>query len=97
MKEKVIVLVPEAPAPVAENAAPKPKPLPAGDLRVGLLDNGKGNADHLLRFVFEGLNAETKISSSVSLRKRSVSLAADQPIIERLAAEADLVITAKAD
>lgn len=50
MKDKVIVLVPEAPVPVAENTAPKPRRLKPGNMKIGLLDNGKGNVDHLLRF-----------------------------------------------
>jgi hypothetical protein len=97
MSDKVIVLVPEAPVPAAESTAPEPRRLPAGKLRIGLLDNGKGNADHLLRFVLEGLHAELAVESVVSLRKASVSLAAQPEILDRFVAETDFVVTAMAD
>jgi hypothetical protein len=97
MSEKVVLLIPEAPAPESEVTAPKAAPLSSGSLRIGLLDNGKGNADHLLRFVAEGLSAKLDISSMLSLRKQSVSLAAGEAIINRFAEETDLVITAMAD
>ena len=63
----------------------------------GILDNGKGNADHLLRFIRESLGCRLDLSSSVSLRKQSVSLAAGNELIDQFAREADLVITAMAD
>jgi len=97
MNNKVVVLIPEAPAPESEVTAPKASPLSSGSLRIGLLDNGKGNADHLLRFVFEGLKDKLDIASMLSLRKQSVSLAAGEVIINRFAGETDLVITAMAD
>ena len=97
MNEKVIVLIPEAPAPAVEGTAEKPRRLDAAKLRIGVLDNGKGNADHLLRFVLEGLKAELPVASFVSARKASVSLPAQKDILDRLAAESDFVVTAMAD
>ena len=66
-------------------------------LRLGVLDNSKGNADHLLRFIVEGVKAAVPVASVVSLRKESVSLPATGPLLDRLAAEADLVVSAMAD
>jgi hypothetical protein len=93
---KVLLVVPEAPAPAAAAAAESRK---AGKsaLRLGVLDNSKGNADHLLRFIVEGVKAAMPVASVVSLRKESVSLPAPGPILDRLAAEADFVVSAMAD
>lgn len=93
---KVILVVPEAPAPAATVAAARRKAARSG-LRFGVLDNSKGNADHLLRFVAEGVKAAVPVASVVSLRKESVSLPAPGPILDRLAAESDFVVTAMAD
>ncbi len=66
-------------------------------LRLGILDNTKGNADHLLNFVIEGLKPLVAISSVVSVRKTNVAQAAEPHLIERLVAESDYVISAMAD
>ena len=93
---KVLLVVPEAPAPAAAAAAESRKAGKSG-LRLGILDNSKGNADHLLRFIVEGVKAAMPVASVVSLRKESVSLPAPGPILDRLAAEADFVVSAMAD
>ena len=93
---KVILVVPEAPAPAAAAAAEHRKAGRSG-LRLGVLDNSKGNADHLLRFIVEGVKAAVPVASVVSLRKDSVSLPAPSPILDQLAAEADFVVSAMAD
>ncbi|HKA38796.1 MAG TPA: hypothetical protein VKD25_03425 [Burkholderiales bacterium] len=90
---RVTLVVPEAPVPAAAAAA---EPRKAG-LRFGVLDNSKGNADHLLRFISDGVKAALPIASVVSLRKGSVSLPAPGDILERLAQEADFVVSAMAD
>ena len=97
MDNRVFLLIPEAPAPDSEVTAPASTRLPSERLRIGFLDNGKGNADHLLRFIRESLGGRLDLSSSVSLRKQSVSLAAGNELIDQFAREADLVITAMAD
>ena len=93
---KVVLVVPEAPAPAAAVAAASRRTARSG-LRFGVLDNSKGNADHLLRFIVEGVKAAVPVASVVSLRKGSVSLPAPGPILDRLAAEADFVVSAIAD
>jgi hypothetical protein len=93
---KVLLVVPEAPAPAAAAAAESRKAGKSG-LRLGVLDNSKGNADHLLRFIVAGVKAAVPVASVVSLRKESVSLPAPGPILDRLAAEADFVVSAMAD
>lgn len=93
---KVFLVVPEAPVPEAAAAAERRKADGRG-LRFGVLDNSKGNADHLLRFIVEGVRAAVPVASVVSLRKDSVSLPAPAGILDRLAAEADFVVSAMAD
>jgi hypothetical protein len=93
---KVVLVVPEAPAPAATAAAGR-RGAGGSGLRFGVLDNSKGNADHLLRFIVEGVKAAFPVASVVALRKDSVSLPAPGPILDRLAAEADLVVSAMAD
>ena len=93
---KVTLVVPEAPMPAAAAAAEGRKAAKRG-LRLGILDNSKGNADHLLRFITEGVKAALPVASVVSLRKGSVSLPAPGDILDRLAQEADFVVSAMAD
>jgi hypothetical protein len=94
---KVILVVPEAPA-VQAAAAGERRRLSTGGVRLGLLDNSKGNADHLLRLMVEGMRrTDLPIKSVVSLRKGSVSLPAPAGIIDQLAREADVVLSAMAD
>ena len=96
MKNKVVLLVPEAPAPAVEAIKDKPK-LRKAEVRLGILDNSKSNADHLLRFVMEGLKGELPIKTVVATRKGNVSLPAPKEIIEELAAECDFVVSAMGD
>lgn len=93
---KVVLLNPEAPAPAGASAAAQRK-LNRAELRIGVLDNSKGNADHLLRFIVEGLQEKMKFKSVVQLRKGSVSEAAPADILQRLAGETDFVFSAMAD
>ena len=96
MTGTVVLVVPEAPAVRAASGAAQRR-LTGEGLRVGLLDNSKGNADHLLRFVAEGVQAALTVKSVVSLRKDNVSLPAPGDILDRLTREADVVISAMAD
>lgn len=96
MGAKITLVVPEAPAPEAAVTAERRKAGRSG-LRLGMLDNSKGNADHLLRFIAEAVKEAVPVASVVSLRKESVSLPAPGPILDRLAAESDFVVTAMAD
>lgn len=93
---KVKLVVPEAPVPATAEAGVQRK-FAQGGLRLGILDNSKGNADHLLRFIVDGVKALLPVASVVALRKDSVSLPAPADILDRLAAESDYVITAMAD
>jgi len=96
MAKKIVLVVPEAPAPAAV-AAREQRTLAKSGLRLGILDNSKGNADHLLDFVVEGVKRRVPVASLVKLRKSSVSLPAPADILDRLTQEADLVVSAMAD
>lgn len=96
MNQKIRLVVPEAPSPQAV-AATETRAVAKGGIRLGVLDNSKGNADHLLKFIVEGVKALLPVASVVSLRKNSVSLPAPADILDRLAAESDYVVTAMAD
>ncbi len=96
MNRKVTVVVPEAPVPVSAAVAAHRQPAPGG-LRLGILDNGKGNADHLLNFLVAGLKEQMPVASVVTLRKSNVAAGASKEILDRLCAEADFVVSAMAD
>ena len=96
MVQKVLLVVPEAPAPAA-TAVVDERRIAKGGIRLGVLDNSKGNADHLLRFIVEAVQASVPVSSVVSLRKASVSLPAPGEILDQLTGEADVVVSAMAD
>jgi hypothetical protein len=93
---KIFLVVPDAPVEdVAELKSSRS--LGSAGIRLGVLDNSKGNADHLLKFLVEGVRAAMPVASVVSLRKDSVSLPAPAGILDQLAAEADCVVSAMAD
>lgn len=96
MKQKIRLVVPEAPSPQAV-AVTQTRAVAKGGIRLGILDNSKGNADHLLRFIVDGVKALLPVASVVSLRKESVSLPAPDAILDQLAAESDYVLSAMAD
>ena len=96
MSRKITLVVPEAPAP-APAATAEQRKAGKGGLRLWILDNSKGNADHLLGFIVDGVKALVPVASVVSLRKDSVSLPAPMDILDRLTKEADFVVSAMAD
>src|SRR5688500_12602689 len=97
MANKVVLVVPEAPAPDA-TAVVEERRIAKKGIRLGVLDNSKGNADHLLRFIVDSVKAsDVEVASVVMTRKASVSLPAPAEILEQLAREADVVVSAMAD
>lgn len=96
MVQKIRLVNPEAPSPQAVDVTAM-RAVAKGGIRLGILDNSKGNADHLLRFIVEGVKALVPVASVVAVRKGSVSLPAPQDILDQLAAGSDYVVTAMAD
>lgn len=96
MNRKVILVVPEAPA-VQAAAATAERQISGKGLRIGVLDNSKSNADHLLKLLLEGLQAQVSVASVVRLRKPTASAGASPQVLDQLAQDADCVLTAMAD
>lgn len=72
--------------------APRPKSLDG--LTIGLLANGKKNADLLLDHIYQMLSQRYKMKGVVRLNKNSFSIPAPKPILDELTTKADVVITA---
>ena len=96
MSPKVFLVSPEAP-PHQFAAAGAQRRIGAGPIRLGTLDNTKGNADHLLAFVVDEIRKLIPVASVVSLRKNNPSTPAPKPVLDELAAQADFVVSAMAD
>ena len=93
---KIFLVVPDAPIEdVAQLKASRT--LSGGGIRLGVLDNSKANADHMLKLIVEGVRKEFKVDSVVFKRKPASSRPATDQILDDLAKEADLVISAMAD
>ena len=93
---KTFLVVPDAPMEDAVRLAPDRR-LGAGGLRLGVLDNSKGNADHLLNFIIEGVKEAFAVESVVMKRKPASSRPATVELLDELAKEADIVVSAMAD
>ncbi len=93
---KISLVVPDAPL---EDVAHLKSSRTLGDrgIRLGVLDNSKGNADHLLNLIVDGVKKEFKVDSVVMKRKPASSRPATDQMLDELAKEADLVISAMAD
>lgn len=90
------LVIPEEPAAEAAPAAEARAPV-RQSLRIGTLDNSKSNADHLLGDLVRRLSAEMTVQGVVQTRKPGAALSARDELLDRLAMEADCVITAMAD
>lgn len=93
---KIFIVVPEAPVEEAAKLEAK-RSLGSGGIRLGVLDNSKGNADHLLNMIVEGVKQEFKVDSVVMKRKPTSSRPATDEVLDDLAREADIVVSAMAD
>ena len=92
---KIFLVVPDA--PIEEVAQLKTSRKLTGGLRLGVLDNSKANSDHLLKLIVDGVKKEYKVDSVVIKRKPASSRPATEEMLDELAKEADLVISAMAD
>ena len=98
MNATVRLVIPTAPA--SAQAADKKvmrRDISKQGIRLGVLDNSKGNADHLLKMIVDGVRAQVSVASVIVARKPYVSMAAPPETLEQLAREADVVISAMAD
>jgi hypothetical protein len=97
MSTKVLLVNPEAPAPAATGVSEAQRSIKGSGLRLGTLYNSKSNADHLLAMIVEGVKAAMPVASVVALAKPHPSLPADASVLDQLAKEADVVVSAMAD
>jgi hypothetical protein len=98
MNQTVRLVIPVAPSPTqAADAHAHQRRISEKGIRLGVLDNSKGNADHLLAMIVEAVRKAVPIASVVFTRKPFVSMAAPTAVLDQLALEADVVISAMAD
>ena len=81
--------------PDRTNMAPRPANLDGA--MVGLLANGKRNADKLLEAVYTLLDERYELKGAVRVNKGDASRPAPGPVVEELLRKCDLVITATGD
>ncbi len=93
---KIFLVVPDAPIEEVTQLKSN-RALSSSGIRLGILDNSKANADHLLNLIIEGVKKEFKVSSVVIKRKPTSSRPATDQVLDELAQEADLVSSAMAD
>ena len=80
-----------------EPLAPAPRSGGLDGLRLGVLDNTKWNANRLLRKTVARLQQEFSFATVNYYRKQSFSKDADPALIEVIAADNDIVLTAIGD
>ncbi len=93
---KIFIVAPDAPMEDTEQLK-SGRTLGSGGIRLGVLDNSKANADHLLNLIIEGVKREFKVDTVVVKRKPTSSRPATDQLLDELAKEADLVVSAMAD
>lgn len=93
---KIFIVAPDAPLEPTEQLKAD-RTLGSAGIRLGVLDNSKGNADHLLNMIVEGVKKEFNVESVVYRRKPASSAPATEQLLDELANEADLVVSAMAD
>ena len=98
MNSTVRLVIPTAPVPAQVlGYAAAQRSVSHKGIRLGVLDNSKGNADHLLKMIVDGVRAQVPLASVYFARKPFVSMAAPPETLDQLALEADVVISAMAD
>ncbi len=80
-----------------EPLAPSPRIAGLDGRRLGVLDNTKWNANRLLRKTVARLEQQYSFGAVNYYRKESFSKDADPALIERIAADSDIVLTAIGD
>lgn len=96
--QTIRLVIPAAPSPSqSPDTKVAARQVSAKGIRLGVLDNSKGNADHLLKMIVEGVRAQVPLASVAFARKPYVSMAAPPETLDQLAHDADVVISAMAD
>jgi len=87
---------PEAPVAAASSIELQKRGAATG-IRLGILDNSKSNADHLLQFLLDAAKGALPVEHSIKRRKPAASRPAEQAVVDDLVREADFVLSAMAD
>jgi hypothetical protein len=87
---------PEAPVAAPETIALAQRG-PATGIRLGVLDNSKSNADHLMQFLLDSAARALPVAQTVKRRKPAASRPAAADVVDDLARETDFVLSAMAD
>jgi hypothetical protein len=82
---------------LSDNVSVSPRRKSLGKLRLGILDNSKWNANKLLRGATAALGEDIKFAAVNYYVKESFSKDAAPELIEKIAAENDIVLTAIGD
>ena len=96
MSDAVMWIIPEAPAQSAAQP-PRERKAAGASLRLGLLDNSKSNADHLLALIVDGVKEKYPDAAIVRTRKPGPAIGASAEVLGQLERETDVVIAAMAD
>ena len=83
--------------PIPAHAIVAQRPTTLSGKTVGLLANGKRNAEELLEAVYEVLADSYEFAGAVIRNKGNASRPCPAPIIEEMAEQCDVVITASGD
>ena len=86
MNNTVRLVVPVAPAPTQKlDVQATVRRVAGSGIRLGVLDNSKGNADHLLQMIVDGVRTQVPVASVTFARKPYVALAAPPETLDQLA------------
>ena len=83
--------------PIPAHGIMAQRPTTLSGKTVGLLSNGKRNSEELLEAVYEVLSDSYEFAGAVIRNKGNASRPCPAPIIEEMADQCDVVITASGD
>ena len=96
-RRRVVLVRPDAPMPGRSARSLSARVARLHGARLGILDNGKANADVLLGVLADELRARFGVRLVVARRKLYPTYAAPKELLSELARETDCVVTAIAD
>jgi hypothetical protein len=83
--------------PISADAIVAQRPTTLSGKTVGLLANGKRNSEEILEAVYEVLSDSFEFAGAVIRNKGNASRPCPAPLIEEMADQCDVVITASGD
>ena len=83
--------------PIPEQAIIAPRPTSLAGASIGLLANGKQNAEELLEMVYKVLADQYEFSTVITKNKGNASRPCPEDLLEELVERCDVVITSTGD